>query len=77
MYGGAVYIFQRIETAWGQKAYVKASNTDPKDGFGYQVALSGDTLAVTAVDESSKARGVDGDQADNSAMASGAVYIFH
>ena len=70
-------MLKRAGTTWAQQAYVKASNTDPKDGFGYQVALSGDTLAVTAVDESSKARGVDGDQADNSAMASGAVYIFH
>jgi trimeric autotransporter adhesin len=41
------------------------------------VALSGDTLAVGAMGESSTAQGVNGNQADNGALDSGAVYIFH
>ena len=57
---------------------MKASNTEANDGFGYGVALSGDgnTLAVGAGGESSNATGIGGNQADNSAAASGAVYVF-
>ena len=58
--------------------YFKASNTDAEDYFGRDVALSNDgrTLAVSAEQEDSAATGVNGDQADNSTSASGAVYIF-
>lgn len=59
-----------------QRAYIKASNADSNDLFGYAVALSGDTLAIGAYLEDSYARGVDRDQGDNSADGSGAVYIF-
>jgi hypothetical protein len=44
-----------------QYAYGKASNTDLGDVFGTSVALSGDTLAVGAYEESSAATGVNGD----------------
>ncbi len=74
---GAVYVFTRDGTGvWSQQAYIKASNTDALDGFGFQVALSGDTLAVGAAGESSVATGIDGDQNDNNAARSGAVYVF-
>jgi hypothetical protein len=73
---GAVYVFRRTGTAWQEEAYIKASNTDAGDNFGRSVALSGDTLAVGASGESSAATGVGGSQADNSALDSGAVYIF-
>ena len=58
--------------------YFKASNTGLRDFFGFAVALSGDgnTLAVGARDEESNATGVGGDQSDNSADASGAVYLY-
>ena len=39
-------------------------------------ALSGETIVVGAVMESSNATGVNGNQADNSAQESGAAYIF-
>jgi trimeric autotransporter adhesin len=76
---GAVYVFQRSGASWAQQAYVKASNTGANDWFGVRVALSGsgDTLAVSAQSEASRATGVGGDQADNSASQSGAVYLFH
>jgi len=63
---------------WTQQAYVKASNTDAGDRFGWSVALSGDgsTLAIGARWEDSNATGIDGDQADNSASFAGAVYVF-
>jgi FG-GAP repeat/Divergent InlB B-repeat domain len=73
---GAVYVFVRSGGAWTQQAYLKASNTDAGDEFGYGLALSADTLAVAARLESSNARGVNGNQADNSAAGSGAVYVF-
>jgi hypothetical protein len=68
-----------------QTAVLKASNAKPGDHFGNGgtlegkgVALSGDgtTMAVGAPYESSKAKGVDGDQKDNSVYSSGAVYVF-
>src|SRR6185436_7374739 len=75
---GAVYVFTRSGTTWIQQAYVKASNTEANDQFGYSVALSanGSTLAVGAIKEDSKATGIGGDEADNSALGSGAVYVF-
>ena len=75
---GAVYVFVRDgQNEWSQQAYLKASNTDASDHFGYSVALSGDgsTLAVGAY-EGSSATGIGGNQADNSATDSGAVYVF-
>jgi hypothetical protein len=74
---GAVYVFRRTGTAWQQQAYLKASNTGADDSFGYSVALSGDTLAVGARYEASAAQDVGGNQADDSATDSGAVYVFH
>ena len=65
-------------TTWVQQAYVKASNTDAGDRFGSSVALAGDgsTLAVGAPGESSDATGINGDQRNDDAPASGAVYLF-
>ena len=64
-------------TLVGAIGYFKASNTG-SDGFGLAVSLSGDgnTLAVGASGEDSNAIGINGDQADNSARAAGAVYVF-
>ena len=73
---GAVYVFERSGGSWSQTAYLKASNTGSTDQFGYSVALDGDTLAVGALGEDSRATGVGGDQLDNSAATSGAVYVF-
>jgi hypothetical protein len=73
---GAVYVFTRTAGVWSQQAYLKASNTNADDNFGVTVALKGDTLAVAAYEEASNATGVNGNQADNSAPGSGAVYVF-
>src|SRR5438445_357039 len=61
-----------------QQAYIKASNTGGGDELGMSVALSADgaTLAVGAYSEASAATGIDGNQADNSATAAGAVYVY-
>ncbi|WP_081474623.1 FG-GAP repeat protein [Acidovorax radicis] len=75
---GAVYLFTRSSSVWSQQAYVKASNTDANDFFGYRLALSGDgaTLAVGAQGEASKATGIQGVQSDNSAQGAGAAYVY-
>ncbi|MGK0347408.1 MAG: hypothetical protein ACI855_003494, partial [Myxococcota bacterium] len=73
---GAVYMFTRSGGAWSQQAYLKASNTDANDQFGFSsVALSGDTLVVGAYREDSDATGVNGDQSSNVADHAGAVYV--
>src|SRR2546430_9487479 len=66
--------------AWNPKsiAYIKASNAKKDDQFGFTVALSGygNTMAVGATAEDSAAKGVNGNQADHSALNAGAVYVF-
>src|SRR5262245_8084895 len=44
-----------------QEAYLKASNTDGGDFFGYSVAVSGDTVVVGAPSESSNNVGGESD----------------
>ena len=75
---GAVYLFSRDGASWVQSTYVKGSNTEAFDEFGSAVALNGDgtLMAVGARGEDSAATGLDGDQDDNSAFESGAVYVF-
>lgn len=75
---GAVYVFGRQNGAWSQQAYVKASNTGQNDEFGGRLALSaaGDVLVVSARLESSNATDVGGNQDNDDAFHSGAVYVF-
>jgi len=65
---------------WNPKsiAYLKASNAKKDDQFGLTVALSadGNTMAVGSAGEDSAAKGVNGNQADQSAVNAGAVYVF-
>jgi hypothetical protein len=73
---GAAYVFVRNGTTWTQQAYLKASNTNAEDMFSKSVAISGETVVVGADREASNATGVDGNQANNSLLKAGAVYIF-
>ena len=75
---GAVYVFTRSGGDWAQQAYIKTSNAEAGDRFGFSLSLSGDgdTLAVGAYSEDSNATGIGGDQTDNSATSSGAVYVY-
>jgi len=74
---GAVYVFHRgSNELWSQEAYIKASNTNISDQFGWSVSIDGNTLAVGATGEDSNSSGVNGDQLDNSLSNAGAVYIF-
>lgn len=75
---GAIYVYRKTNGIWNEVAYLKAPNADDKDEFGYAIALSGDgnTLAVSTINEASSATGIDGNQLDNLAPASGAVYLY-
>ena len=74
---GAAYVFTRSVSTWSQQAYLKASNSQGFDEFGRSVAVAGDTVVVGASGESSNAKAVNGNEADNSATNSGAAYIFN
>jgi len=79
---GAVYVFTRSGTTWVQEAYIKASNTDENDFFGFSITLSndGNTLAVGATGEDSASTGVNGNQGNDISSANsitGAVYVFN
>ena len=73
---GAAYVFVRNGKAWSQQAYLKASNTDSFDEFGWAVAVSGDTIVVGAPGESSASTGVNGGQGSDGALYAGAAYVF-
>jgi len=90
-YAGAVYTYTRSGDApsgggvWAAQAYLKASNTrsptlegldEPRFGEGLALSSDGTTLAVGAPYESSGARGINGNQQDDSVWGSGAVYVF-
>ena len=76
---GAAYIFKRTGSSWSQEAYVKAANADAGDMFGFSLALSGDTLAVGSLYESSNQTNITNGvtaSSDNSSSSSGAVYVY-
>jgi hypothetical protein len=75
---GAAYIWVRTGDSWTEQAFIKASNPQLQDWFGANVTVSGDgnTVLVGAPMEDSRARGINGNQQDNSATESGAAYLF-
>lgn len=65
---GAAYVFYKDQGGidnWGQVTKIRAADAADDDGFGYAVALEGDTLVV----------GSDGE--DGSGTDRGAVYVFY
>jgi hypothetical protein len=73
---GAAYVFLRGGTAWSQQVYLKASNSGNSDHFGTSVAISDDTAIIGAILEDSAATGVNGNQANETVLDSGAAYVF-
>lgn len=75
---GAAYVFVRNGNSWSQEAYLKASNSEEGDVFGFAVDVSdtGQTIIVGASGEDSNANGVNGNQNDDGASGAGAAYIF-
>ena len=73
-HSGAVYVFVRnAGGSWSQQAYLKASNGEADDYFGWSVALDDDTLVVGAPYEDSSATGGIN---NNTAADAGAAYVF-
>ena len=74
---GAVYVYRRTGTTWAFEAYLKASNTEAGDWFGWSVALSadGNTLAVGASREDGSGTRAN-PPSDEGATDSGAVYVY-
>ena len=64
---GAAYVFWRYGSGWAQQAYLKSTDTASGDLFGRAVAVSGDSVVVSAV-------GADGKQ--DGVPFVGAVYVF-
>ena len=83
---GFVSLFERSGTDWAQLSELRASNADAGDRFGYSVGLNSGAgtaenaatrLLVGATRESSAARGLDGEEGNDSlSRASGAAYLF-
>lgn len=73
-----VFVFRYVASAWTVDATIHPSSTGMFDQFGQKLALSadGNTLAAGVQLEDSAAVGVGGNEADNSATDSGAVYVF-
>ncbi len=66
--------FSALELA--ERAYLKASNTDADDSFGYAVAIDGNTMIVGAPGEDSSGNAPNTDDNGNSRTDSGAAYVF-
>ena len=75
---GAAYVFIRESNTgnWNEQAYLKASNTQSFDLFGYSVAVSGDTVVVGARAEDSSTTGVNSAPNELASFA-GAAYVFN
>ena len=75
---GAVYFYTRDGSTWTHRAFVKAAHNEAYDEFGSALALSrdGKTLVVGARGEDSAAKGINGNELDNSASEAGAAYVF-
>ena len=72
---GAAYVFTRSGSTWSQQSFLKAGNFGANDGFGYSVAVSGDTVAVGASGEDSSTTGLNSTP-NEGATDAGAAYIF-
>ena len=70
---GAAYVYVRSDGVWTEQAFLRASNNDDDDDFGYSVAVDGDTAVIGAPGEDSSGPG---GEADNSTATAGAVYVF-
>jgi len=80
---GYVWVFTRSGTNWSQEAKLTTDTgyfTAYTDFFGWSVSLSGDTIAVGAVNDDSNQTSItntdNSSSTDGSASNSGAVYVF-
>lgn len=76
IWSGAAYLFRRNVSVWNPFAYLKASNTDAGDNFGWTIGLSGNSVTIGCPYEDSNAIGIGGNGLNNTGFDSGAVYVF-
>jgi hypothetical protein len=65
--------------SFAQQAYLKAANAEEFDNFGTSAAISGDTIVIGAINEDSSQTTITNGEtasADNSAVSTGAAYVF-
>lgn len=55
---GAVYIFTRDGSTWGQEAYLKPFNLQQQFGYSLAISADGNTLAVGSISESTMLGGI-------------------
>jgi hypothetical protein len=72
---GAAYVFTRSGDVWTQQAYLKASNADATDYFGYSVDVSGDAIVVGAMYESGSFTSTAASP-NNAAQFAGGAYVY-
>jgi hypothetical protein len=77
-WAGATHVYRLEGGRFVHAQYLKASNTGQGDMFGWSVAITDDagTVAVGAPAEGSDSTGIGGNQADNSVLHRGAVYLY-
>ncbi len=77
---GAVYIFRRRNSNqaphWRQTTFVKASNAQAGDQFGWSIDLEDGLLVVGAMREDGSGTGVGNGEQSNGKPDSGAAYVF-
>ena len=73
---GAVHVYRQENGTWKKEAYIKPSNPDAGDYFGFSLDLDENTLVVGAYREDSCAKQIDSMQDDNGCTESGAAYVF-
>ena len=76
VHGGAAWVFVRSGGVWAPQAVLTAAHPGAGDEFGAALAISGDTLVVSARFEDSAAVGIDGDETSEGAGNSGAAWVF-
>lgn len=74
---GAAYVYLRKGGIWSHQGYLKASNTDQFDLFGDRVAMTADSIVISATGEdSTSGGGINGIPGNNGVSGSGAAYVF-
>ena len=63
-FAGAAYVFQRKQNRWVQQARLTASDASPSGGLGFSAAVSGDLIAIGAIN------------AQVNGHTPGAIYVF-
>lgn len=78
VYSGSVFVFENAGDGWSESTILAGPNTEELDYFGSGIDISetGEIIAIAAYGERSEAKGVNGNQEDNSKPGSGAAYVF-